>query len=245
MLLDISLEELNNSGMIAEYVAEMNHKNRTFQEDGVGKRWKPYQRWEAYLAESETFAFAEADIKLLEVYGFDKHDRSITKEGVITHEKRQYQVTDTQLFSRQQSTKVKISVLSDGTLALFSMNKDGELIGKASAHQAPSVQQTAKVDSRKKAQVEKIVNEAEVKPIMKCLQEAGFIISSAENGNYHYIHQLTRLGLTLELTQEILGRNKDRYESKKAQFRLGIFASDAQSLLKTPKKIIHYAGELA
>ncbi len=75
--LDITLEELNESGLITEYMRLHNTKSHRFSENGVQKRWVPDDRWNAHLAAHECFSFTEEDCERNRIYGYTKQKATI------------------------------------------------------------------------------------------------------------------------------------------------------------------------
>lgn len=125
--LNISLEELNNSGLTEKYMSLHNDNPHRFTENGKQRKWVPNERWAQFLEENQgnSFIFADKDINACTRYGYEKHSATITKKGVITFRTKNYYVDDHSLWSNQDSTKVTISLI-DGHLAIFNNNKDGK-----------------------------------------------------------------------------------------------------------------------
>lgn len=236
--LDITLAELNDSGVIAEYVTEWNNKKGNFREDGVGKRWRPADRWQAHCDAHANFVFESTDIATLEIYGFEKREATISKEGVITYQTQKYQVLDRSLFSTQKSTPVKISGLSDGTLAIFHPEKEGVLLGKASPYQAPDSLTLDKVSKKKVAQIKKATDDGEYYQIESYLSDLHFEVSPAA------LKVLFNQGLTKELSIEIVNKPKkiDRFKHPSGMVKFNLFKIDVEERLKKPTHQVPYSN---
>jgi len=195
--LDITLEELNASGLIEEYMRLHNTRLHRPTEDGVQKKWIPDVRWNAHLAAHECFRFTEEDCERNRIYGYTKQAATISKEGKITYQKRNYAVSDTALFSRVNSTKVKISAIGNGKLAIFQDNEEGVYLGEALALRAPVKSQ-------------KVVNLIEEKRdravqggVLKAIKDK-FAAINLNECSLECIERLIEQGLTADLTAQII-----------------------------------------
>jgi hypothetical protein len=199
--LDISLQELNDSGLIQEYMDFHNTKPHRFTEDGKQKRWIPNDRWDKYLAENETFEFNESDFEINRIYGYPKVAATISKVGLITYKGTKFEVTDAVPFSRQNSTKVKISNIGGGKLALFVDAKDGVYLGEALALKAPKKSQ-AVIDLVEEKR-ERAIQGGTFKAIKDRLEECGVMI------NEGVINEFIDKGLTFEVNEAVLLANNN------------------------------------
>lgn len=251
--IDITLEEFNASGLTQEYVDFHNNNDKhRFTEDGVQKIWSPAQRWDAHINDYMTandgvfLTFSDAESRIVKIHGCRKHNATISKEGTITFQKRRYSVNASLIgigvWSRSTTTHIKVGLLSDDALALFSA-QNGQFIGEAAV--VVSMEAPKHVTDSIKAKVMKADSDTRRIEIVEVLRKQGFIVSMGENGNYQLLVQVINLGLTIELTKELLISNKEKYDKRLPQYRLGIFKTDADRLLKTPDKIIQYAGEVS
>jgi len=134
--LDITLQDLRNSGLIQEYRNEHNQNKHYFSENGRIETWVPEQKMERFLSEQTgTLTFSPDQVKQYLKYGFDKIKATVSKNRTIRHAKQDYYVTiGADLFSRHKSTPVKISSDRD-KLYIFEPGEDGLLLGEALACQ--------------------------------------------------------------------------------------------------------------
>lgn len=199
--LDITLQQLNDSGLIEEYMAFHNAKPHRFTEDGKQKRWIPNDRWDKYLAENETFEFNESDFEINRIYGYPKAAATISKVGLITYQGTKFEVTESVLFSRQNSTKVKISNIGNGKLAVFVDAKDGVYLGEALALKAPKASKVV-VDLIEEKR-ERAIQGGTFKAIKDRLEECGVMI------NEGVINKFIDDGLTVEINEMVLQANNN------------------------------------
>lgn len=195
--LDITLEELNASGVVEEYMRLHNTKQHRFTEDGVQKRWIPDERWNAHLAAHECFRFTEEDCERNRIYGYTKQAATISKEGKITYQKRNYAVSDSALFSRVNSTKVKISAIGNGKLAIFQDNEEGVYLGEALVLRAPAKSQKV-VDL-----IEEKRDRAVQGGVLKAIKDK-FAAINLNEYSLERIERLIEQGLTADLTAQII-----------------------------------------
>lgn len=240
--LNISLDDLNASGMTEAYMHRHNSLRHRFSEDGVTRTWIPDERWNDHLAASQTFKFKQEDIDLCRRYGYEKAKATISKEGSITYLKRKFFVEDKSLWSRSSSTPVKVSLIDD-KLAIFKDSDDGWFLGEAKAPQAPVKPQS--IIDKEQDKVEKIHIENEFYSIAKLLQAAGMIVDIGKEDKGGKLHQMQANGLTIDVTQQLLDADRaayERYAGTIAGFNLFASRFARYSLEKNPPKIIPYAG---
>ena len=235
--LAISLDELNDSTLIADYMHKHNSKNHRFQEDGVSRSWIPNERWDEYLQANKTFSFIEKDIELVKRYGYTKASATISKEGIITYKNKRYYVAKRELWSRNSGTKVKVSLIGD-KLAIFKDSDDGVWKGDAELMAAPV--KSEKAIAREKAKVVAIHSDNERGSVVKALQDFNMMIVSEVR-----LNQFISEGLTLEMTERLLANNYQRYKQKEGSIiPFNFFLSDVKKKLAEvyPQKLKPYAG---
>jgi len=134
--LDITLQDLRNSGLIQEYRNKHNRNKHYFSENGRIETWVPEQKMEHFLSEQTgTLTFSPGQVQEYMKYGFDKITATVSKNRTIRYAKKDYYVTiGADLFSRHKSTPVKISSYRD-KLYIFEPGEDGVLLGEALACQ--------------------------------------------------------------------------------------------------------------
>ncbi len=135
-LLDITCQELRNSGLIQQYRNEHNRNKHYFSENGRIQTWVPEQKMEQFLSQqSATLNLSAGQVQQYMKYGFDKFKATVSKNRTIRHARQDYYVTiGANLFSRHKSTPVKISSYRD-KLYIFEPGQDGLLLGEALACQ--------------------------------------------------------------------------------------------------------------
>ncbi len=134
--LDITLQDLRDSGLIEEYRNEHNQNKHYFSENGRIETWVPEQKMERFLSEQTgTLYFSPDQVQQYLKYGFDKIKATVSKNRTIRHARQNYYVTiGANMFSRHKSTPVKISLYRD-KLYIFEPGEDGVLLGEALACQ--------------------------------------------------------------------------------------------------------------
>jgi hypothetical protein len=195
--LDISLEELRESGMIQAYRREHNNQIHHFSVDGETQCWIPSEKLEDYLSSVKTFSLSTEHVRGFEQYGYDKKRATVSKKGTLTFGKRTYVVVvGAEKFSRHQSTTVYVSHVN-GKLLIFEHKEDGLLLGEAVCQEpfqkpphtpAPQLQ----------------ANEVEL--IAKFLEENSMVVDMAVLIERH------RKGLSLAMAKAIYQSNKARYD---------------------------------
>lgn len=135
-LLNITLQDLRNSGLIQEYRNEHNRNKHHFSEHGRIEAWVPEQKMDHFLSEQTgTLTFSPGQVQEYMKYGFDKIKATVSTKRTIRHARQDYFVTTgAELFSRHKSTPVKISSYKD-KLYIFEPGEDGVLLGEALACQ--------------------------------------------------------------------------------------------------------------
>ncbi len=133
-LLDISLQDLQNSPLIKEYCHEHNSSKHYFNENGKTSAWVPDQKFSNFLSkQTETLTFSPDQVQAYMKYGFRKIKATVSKTKNIRHDNLDYYVTTgADLFSSHKSTPVKISCHND-KLFIFEQGDDGVLLGEALA----------------------------------------------------------------------------------------------------------------
>lgn len=240
--LAISLAELNDSGITAEYMRQHNSYKHRFTEDGTQRSWIPDERWQAHLAENQTFRFSAADAELCRRYGYRKAAATIAKDGCITYLKQKYHVADQSLWSRHSSTKVKVSLIDDH-LAIFRDSDEGVYLGDALALQAPV--KSEKLIAREEAKVSKIHADNEFLAIVKELERYEMIIDKGINDKGGKLRQMIDSGLTLEITRQLLAADDVLFKERGRTIAgLNLLSSRLISYLRThkPARLIPYAG---
>ena len=135
-LLDITLEDLRNSGLIQQYRNEHNRNKHYFSENGRIETWIPERKMERFLSEqTDTLNFSPGQVQEYMKYGFEKVNATVSKKRTLRYANQDYHVTiGADLFSRHKSTPVKISSYRD-KLYIFEPGEDGVLLGEALACQ--------------------------------------------------------------------------------------------------------------
>jgi len=199
--LDMSIEQLRDSGLIQVYRREHNEKRHRFSIEGRTARWVPKERFDQYLSGEKTIVFDPADVSGFMAYGFDKKKATVSKERTIMYDKQTYYVASgAEKFSRQHSTKVYVSDVN-GKLLIFEHSNDGILLGEALC-QGPSKKPQFKTDqSLKRLQIN------EVEQIGAFLEAGGMAVDTATLIAKH------RQGLSLEMAKQIYQSNKARYDT--------------------------------
>ena len=204
--LDITIEELRESGLIQEYVRRHNERAHQFTMEGKQQSWIPEARWQKYLKKYDRFAkFTEEDFERNRIQGYTKSLKpSIaagSNFGQFTYNGERYKIEAgiEDKFSRANPTKVAASEIGDGVIALFNDADDGVLIGKAYRLKGSKVSQ--KHLDKREEKVIKIKQDGAFAAVKKQLEEYGVKVDECE------ITRMIGEGLTVELTTEILASN--------------------------------------
>ena len=198
--LDVSLQQLRDTGMIELYRREHNEQSHQFSVGGRTKSWVPKQKLDEFFSGVQTVEFDPEQVEGFMRYGFDKVRATVSKNGTITFNKQQYYVAlGTEKFSRQQGTKVYISDYN-GKLLIFEYKEDGVFLGEALC-QGPS--EKPKFIEKNAAKRLK-ANEAE--------QIAAFLENKGMTVNTAALIARYRKGLSLEIVKKLYHSNKARYE---------------------------------
>ena len=195
--LDITIEELRQSGMIEAYRRQHNEIKHCFSVNGKIKSWMPAQKLETYMADVDKISFSTENVKDLMQYGFEKIPATVSAKGTLRFRKQEYIVTEgAEKFSRHQSTKVRISAVND-KLLIFKYKKGGILLGEAICLEP--------FEKKKKNPGIKL-KPNEVERIIQFLSEKDMVVDRGVLIERH------RQGLTLSMAQTIYEHNKTRYE---------------------------------
>jgi hypothetical protein len=223
--LNITIEELRESGLIQAYIRQHNEKAHQFTAEGRQQRWIPEVQWQKYLKKYDRFAqFTEADFEQNRIQGYTKSFKpSIaagSNFGQFTYQGQRYKIEAgiEDKFSRTNPTKVAASDIGNGVIALFQDTEDGVLIGKAYALQGSKVSQ--KHLDKREEKVIKIKQDGAFAAIKKQLEECSVKIDEVG------ISKMISEGLTVELTTEMLAENNAiRYNTgMSAEMKLRIFS---------------------
>ena len=199
--LDVSIEQLRDSGLIEVYRREHNEKRHRFSIQGRTARWVPKERLDQYVSGEKTIVFEPADVEGFMTYGFDKKKATVSKERTITYQNQTYYVASgAEKFSRQHSTKVFVSDVN-GKLFIFEYRQDGILLGEALC-QGPS-----KKPQFKAGQALKRLQVNEVEQIGAFLEARAMAVNMATLIAKH------RQGLTLAMAKQIYQKNQARYDT--------------------------------
>ena len=200
--IDIRLDELRSSGLIEQYVKEHNERLRTFSESGKQQRWRPNEKFEAYLKSVETFQFKEADIEECLKYGFKKENASVSHKGEIRFKKCDYQVVSGDFYGSRKRVKVKVSKYND-KLYIFEPSEDGIAIGEAVMISEYEEPEGVKRHIRKK------LKQNEFEQLVSYLKKQGMTI---KNEQIKRLAQLKNQGLDKSLAMEIVKLHKHKYD---------------------------------
>lgn len=205
--LDITIQELRQSGMLEQYRREHNDNSHRFAEGGRTQKWVPGNKLQEYLSGKENVKFDETHLNAFMKYGFDKKKATVKKDKTITFNKRKYTVADgAEKFSSVKSTTVKVSLYND-KLYIFEDKSDGVCLGEAIC-QGPSKKTefvTKKAENRlKQNEVEQIAGYLETKDMKVDMKT---LIS--------YYHN----GLTASSAKDVFKKNATRYEKLAAKLQ--------------------------
>ena len=248
--LDITLEELNASGVIQEYQRQHNNlahkptvngKQTTWMLDSAGEpmrdndgkkiKWIPEPIWQRHLADNETFTFDEADLEANRIYGYSKHKGTITKQGYVQYQSEKYFVSDRSLYSRTGGTEIQYSIIGGGKIALFNAQQDGVYLGEAIALQAPVKPQ--KIVDMEQKKIEKATGQSNYRTIVDQFAPFEMFFNEGE------IRQLIDQGLTEAITKAALAVPKVYMQENKIK-QYNFFKAEAKELIsqaRSPKAV--------
>lgn len=241
--LNISLDELNASGIIQDYQRQHNHqphrpvvngKQTSWLLDAQGEperdsdgkkiKWIPETLWQRHLAAQDTFTFDETDLEAMRIYGYSKHKGTITKHGYISHNSEKYHVADRSLYSTRASTTIQYSVLGNGKLALFNAQQDGAYLGEAIALQATEKPQ--KIIELEQKKIQKAGETAQYSNLISHFAALDMLYNEDD------IKQLMAQGLTEDMTKTALANPKIYLQENKIK-QYHYFKAEAKYLIDT------------
>jgi hypothetical protein len=198
-LLDITLQELNDSPLIKGYCLEHNQTKHYFNENGEISAWVPSQKLNDFLADQpNTLSFAREQIREFMKYGFKKNKATVSPKKIIRHDKRDYYVTlGAEKFSRHKSTPVHISKVRD-KLIIFEPKQDGILLGEALARKP--FEQTKESDLTQ-------IEPDELDRIILLLTEHNMVVDRP------VLIEMYHKGITLSRATQVLQHNQPRYSA--------------------------------
>jgi hypothetical protein len=205
--LDITLEELRQSGMIEVYRRQHNENPHRLSEAGKTQTWVPGKKLRAYLSDQETMAFDPEHIDALIRYGFDKKKATVSTQKTITFNKQKYTVVvGAEKFSSYKSTAVYVSCYNS-KLYIFEYKKDGIFLGEA-LPQKPSQKPASVI---KKSEMRLKQNEVE--------QIAGYLSKKDMSVDMNTLVSYYRNGLTFSIAKAVLEENIARYDQLGAKLQ--------------------------
>jgi len=197
-LLDVTIQDLRQSGIIESYRREHNGLKHYFSDNGKTMAWVPEQKLEAFLSEADTISFSPSDVKGFVKYGFSRRKATVSVKGTITFDNRTYYVAvGAERFSRQKSTVVYVSHVED-KLFIFEYKDDGILMGEAllrKPFEKTAIPPGAKIEAN------------EVEQIAMFLEQQSMVVDMVS-----LIEKKVK-GLTLASAKEIYQQNRGRYKS--------------------------------
>lgn len=195
--LDITIEQLRESGLLESYRQNHNNQKHYFSENGTISAWIPLDKFEKGLFKSQLITFTQNDVQDFMKYGFNKIKATVSKKvDIIFNNKSYYVAVGFENFSKHKSTKVYISDLKD-KLLIFEYKDNGILLGEALLKQ-PFEKTKTKMPLIKANEVEIIIEYLETKKM------------TIDNPALIKIHHQ---GLNLETTQKIYTENQNRYKN--------------------------------
>lgn len=198
--LDITIEQLRQSGLIETYRREHNETTHRFSVAGKTKSFCPGKKLRQYLEEQKTIVFTPADVQEFMKYGFKKEKATVHKDKTITYKKQKYYVAvGTEKFSSHSSTKVHVSYYQ-GKLFIFDYAHDGILLGEAVC-QGPSKTPEFVAENLKKR-----VKANEIEKIAAFLEKQGMKVKM------DMLVARYRKGMNFDMAKEIYQSNKARYD---------------------------------
>jgi len=196
-MIDISLEEFKESGLLEEYQSKHNNSNHRFAENGWQKTWIPNVKYDAHLKLHPVFNFTEEDALRNSVLGYTKQKAVVNKEGLITFEKLRYSVPQDADFSRTNPTPVYICNIGNGLLAVFSVVNE-QFICYATVSKAATL-----MASKYEAIKAVVAVSGAYRAICKQFEKIALPI------NEKVLKDLVEQGLTNEIVATILANNPD------------------------------------
>lgn len=207
--LDITLEDLRDSGMIEMYRRRHNENPHRFTEAGKTQTWVPDKKLKAYLSDQETMAFDPDHIDALIRYGFDKKKATVSAQKTITFDKQKYTVViGAEKFSSYKSTAVHVSWYN-GKLFIFECKKDGVFLGEA----LPQKRSQTPASVIKKSEIRLKQNEVE--------QIAGYLSKKDMSVDMNMLVSYYRNGLTFSTAKAVFEENAARYDQLRAKLKDG------------------------
>jgi hypothetical protein len=198
--LDISIEELRQSGLLERYQREHNEKLHRFSERGKTKKWVPGQRLREYLSTQGTMEFNPKHLDAFMRYGFEKRKATVSAQKTIIYDKQKYTVVvGAEKFSPYKSTPVLVSHYHN-KLYIFESQKDGVYLGEALCQVFSKKPETAIKKSEKRLKQ----NEVE--------QIAGLLEKQNMSVDMNSLIACYRDGLTISIASAICETNAARYD---------------------------------
>jgi len=208
----ITLDELNESEVIQDYIARINNETRAFRMNGVATKANPQQLWDDLIARQGWTSMTEADFKHMNIFAVNKESGySVKNDGTIAYKSRIWQVTDKTLFTAKR-TAVRVGLLEDGRLGIFNDTVDKkengtDLLCYALASVAPNAEGVAHVEDKKlakfKKQDEMAVIALNEQAIFKLFEVISLPILTVEKRLEKLRAHIAR-GLNEAMTQEII-----------------------------------------
>jgi hypothetical protein len=203
--LDITIEELRQSGLIELYRREHNESPHRFSERGKTQTWVPGQKLREYLSTQKTMAFDPDHLDALMKYGFDKRKATVSARKTIIYNKQKYTVVaGAEKFSPHKSTPVLVSHYNN-KLYIFEGQKDGIYLGEALC-QTPSKKPKSVIEK-----AEKRLKQNEVEQI------AGYLEDKVMCVDMNTLITCYRDGLTFSIARAIYETNMARYDQLEAK----------------------------
>ena len=197
--LDITIEDLRQSGLLEQYKRRHNENAHYFSEKGRVSRFVPQDRFSSYMSKTAAIEFDPNHIKGFMRYGFDKVKAKVGKDKKIRFNKQEYYVADcTHKFSTYESTSVKVSDINN-KLLIFEAKKNGVFLGEALPLQVKTKPQSELKKTNKS--IEK--NEVE--------RLSGYLESKGMSVNPTTLIEEYNKGLTFKIAIEIYESNNQKY----------------------------------
>jgi len=198
--LNITLQELRQSGLIELYRRQHNETAHRFSQAGKTQKWVPAHRLQEYLSDQKTMEFNRQHLEAFMRYGFDKKKATVSRHKSIIYNKQKYTVVvGAEKFSPHKSTPVLVSHYHN-KLYIFECGKDGVYLGEALCQQASIVPES----SIKKTEKRLKQNEVE--------QIASYLQTNAMSVDINALIACYRDGLTYSIAKAICEANTARYD---------------------------------